>query len=175
MLRQLCGGFAEDEFVWNGKAKELCNLLLGELKQEQVVVWFDYNKELRMIEKILPSETETITGENKPETRDFIRRRFNAGKFRILLVQQRVAQMGFDLSGSDTAIYYSEPLGYLSKKQTEDRVISLNKKNNILIVNLLVKNSVDEDSHFSTSAKGLRSSASLSKILKKSIMKRVLS
>lgn len=169
-LRRLCGGFVDkdkDEMVWGGKFVELKNLLEGELKREQVVVWFSFNQELDEISELLQGariNNVTMTGATKQEIRESYRRSFNQGKIRVLLVQQAVAQAGMNLSGADTAIYYSEPTGLTATQQTEDRILSMNKSGPLLYIRLIVRDTVDEDNRRALSVKGLRSDTVLSRI-----------
>ena len=90
----------------------------------------------------------------------------------MLLLQQAIAQMGMDLSRADTAIYFSEPAGYLAKAQTEDRIIHPEKSSPLLYISLVVKDSVDADLHSALRVKGVSSSLTLSRALKKSLERR---
>ncbi len=167
-LRKMCGGLIEKEegLVWGGKVVELKNLLLGELKREQVVVWFSYNDILHEINQFLSPHVKCvpITGKTKLETREQYRKAFNAGKIRVLLLQEKIANAGMNLSGADTAIYYDEPTGLTAVQQTEDRILSMSKGGPLLYIRLIVKDSVDEDNRRALSVKGLRSDLVLSRI-----------
>jgi SNF2 family DNA or RNA helicase len=161
-LRQICGGFANEKLVWDGKLKELVELLTGELADARVVVWFFFNDELEAAAKLLTAagvSVERLTGQVKFSARAERLCSFRNGRARVLLAQQAVAQTGMDLSCADTAIYYSEPPGLLASQQTEDRILSLSKKTPLLYIHLLVKNSVDTDIH--TLLRGKRFSSDL--------------
>jgi len=51
---------------------------------------------------------------------------------------------GLNLSCADTAIYYSSPLGYEKRRQGQDRIIDIDKKNPPLVIDLICENTVDE-------------------------------
>jgi SNF2 family DNA or RNA helicase len=176
--KKLSGGWlSTDDFIWNGKVKELESLLSNELKGEKVVVWFNYNLEIKAVLQYLNKrrknwEVASITGETPQSIRETTRKDFNKGDLQLLLLQQKVAQTGMDLSGADTAIYYSEPEGLTARQQTEDRILSLNKDGPLLYVNFLVKDSVDMDLRHANSAKALKSNVMLSKVLKQSLIER---
>jgi hypothetical protein len=174
-LRQLCGGFIQKELVWSAKIKELLSLLLGELKRDQVVVWCCYNAEIAAIMSSLKTKHITCdgwTGATKPTQRHEIRKRFQAGKMRVLVLQQATAKTGMDLSAADTAIYYSSPPGQEARLQTEDRILSLKKKQSLLYIDLVVKDTVEEDTLAELKKKIALSDLSLSRALLASMRKR---
>lgn len=148
-LRQLCGGFAQDRLVWDGKIKELLALLQGELAREKVVVWCCYNREITSIIDALRINRISCNWWNgliRPEMREATRKIFQTKKDpRVLVLQQATAQTGMDLSIADTAIYYSSPPGQLARSQTEDRILSIKKTSPLLYLDLTVKDSVDVD------------------------------
>jgi len=146
-LRQLVSGFVDKRLEWAGKLDELVELLTGELAQEQVVVWFNYNHEIEAALGRLRKagvQAELMTGAVKPKARAKLEARFRVGDFRVFLLQQAVAQTGMDLAAADTAIYFSPPLGTMARRQTEDRILNVAKKGPLLILDLVVKDTVDE-------------------------------
>jgi len=174
-LRQLCGGFADGDYIWTGKMQELLSLLKGELAHEPVVVWFNYNNELHRAAKTLTENgimNTVLFGGVPLEERERRRQAFQSGKVRVILLQQAVAQMGMDLSRADTAIYYSEPVSHLASRQTRDRIVNLNKNGQLLILYLLAENTVDEDVHELVNTKRLTSGLSLSKALQHAMRRR---
>ena len=147
-LRQLCGGFDGEKLIWPGKLNELVELLTGELARDPVVVWFYYNRELHAAEAALRKAGVTVArleGVLNPAARRKAIDAFQTGKARALLAQQAVAQMGADFSRADTAIYYSTPCGALARRQTEDRILKIERKTPLLILDLVVPGTVDED------------------------------
>ena len=143
MLRQLCGGFAEKTLVSNHKIEVLKELLAGELKGQHIVIWAWYVHECLYLSKIL--NCPAIFGAIKPENRNQFRLDFQSRKYQYIVVQPEVWKFGTTLSSASTMIYYSLPEGYLTYTQSKDRAIDLEKQNSILLINLLVKNTVDEN------------------------------
>lgn len=146
-LRQLCGGYAQKNLVWSGKFEELLTLARGELRNEQFVVWFNFNIELDTAYYVLRRKqvmANRIRGKEKVKDRRRIIEDFRSGRTRVLLLQQAVAQTGLDLSAADTAIYFSPPLGAMARQQTEDRIVDVTKSGPLLILDFLVEDSVDE-------------------------------
>lgn len=159
-MRRMCGGFVGDRLVWDGKFRELESLVTGELAGESVVVWFEYVKELTTAAdrlRKLGVNVRSLWGKVTPEERLDVFHAFQRGRVRVLCVQHQVAQMGANLSASDTAIYFSAPLPLLVRKQTEDRILNLNKSSSLLYLDLAVTDTVEADMLQAVRAKGLRS------------------
>ncbi len=173
-LRQICGGFIEGSLIWDEKIKCVEDLINGELAGQNVVVWCCYNNEVRALSKRI-QRARGLTGENSISERHNVVREF--GKtYNVLVLQQAIAQMGMDLSVSDTAIYYSCPVGQMARKQTEDRILSVDKIKRgvpLLYIDLVVKNSVDEDVQKMIAAKVQRSDLSLTRALATAIKERI--
>ncbi len=147
-LRQMCGGFIDGDLVWDGKIKEVESLLRGELKGEQMVIWFDYNQELFAVVEALRQigvSNRALWGDVKPVGRRHMEEEFQQKKFQVLCVQNRVAKMGADFSSASAVIYYSNPTGLLARIQTEDRTVNPMKGENTLYIDFLVDDSVDVD------------------------------
>ena len=167
-LRRLCGGFSPDSPVHALKMEELYYLASQELKGEPIVVWFCYNQEIEACQEYLASrriKSRAVTGKTSLPYREMNFQDFRDGEFQVLLLQEKIAQTGLDLSVSDTAVYYSEPPGLLARQQTEDRILSLKKDSPLLYIFLQIENSVDEDIHEGLKLKAARSSLSLNNIL----------
>lgn len=145
-LRQMCGGFIERKQVWDGKLKALRELVMGELRREKIVVWFAYNAEVHAAAHYVgEGKAYIMTGEVPPAQRRDIVRWFGGDGVRVLYLQQKIAEYGMDLSAADTAIYYSRNPALLTDRQCSDRIVHPKKSNNLLHVDLVVKDSVDED------------------------------
>ncbi len=140
----------------------------GELKNQQIVIWFKFNKELiRVVTELSAKDVSNdfIIGATKPVERERIRKRFKAGKFRVLLAQIKCGKFGIDLSTASVVAFYSNSFEYEERIQCEDRIISPNKKEPILILDLLTKDTVDEDIYKALRRKGMNSKIFMSKIV----------
>ena len=184
-LRRIAGGFVTQRsilkndwtpsLVWPGKIKEVLDLLKGELSQERCVIWFVFNAELEAMSAALSKSGishHTLTGAICLDERERRRHIFQDGGVRVLCLQVAVAQTGMNLSKAGGAIYFSEPLGLLSRQQTEDRTINVADERGKLYVHLLTRNTVDVDIHTANNAKALNSSLTLSATLLNSIRAR---
>lgn len=174
-LRQLANGFIKGEMSWSGKVNELLDLLTGELKGEQVVVWFNFNAEIKSAHQSLVDagiKTAFITGETLLKLRKEWVDEFRRGSIRVLLLQQAVAQTGLDLSVADTAIYFSLPTSLMAIKQTEDRILKMGKSG-LLYLYLVTAETVDEDVFQGSKTKGLVNDLSFNRIVREKMMQRI--
>jgi len=170
-LRQICGGVmaADGRKIHSLKLKALCELVAEELSQEPVVVWFAYNEEIYCAAKALAKRgvpVQAVTGETPDSQREAIRRAYMRRDIRVVLLQQAIAQTGMDLSRGDIAVYYSHPSGYVAWRQTQDRILTLDRTGSILYVHLLFRDTVDEDLYLSLGNKRVRSEHSLRQAVK---------
>jgi len=147
-MARLAGGYVDGKRWFTGKFMELLNLLQGELKKEQVVVWFRFNAELDYAITLLSTHginCSKIDGTLDEQTRARIRRDFSQGHIRCLLVQQKVGMFGLDLSTASTAIYFSNNYSSEIRIQSEDRIEHPLKKEPLLIMDICTAKTVDED------------------------------
>ena len=152
-MARVAGGFSPDrenpELLSNAKTVELVELLKGELAHEQVVVWFRFNEELEHVVNWLNQKakipTVGVTGATAVPERKDIRNRFAAGKFRVICVQIQLGKYGWDLSAARTAIRYSNAYDYESYSQSRERIVHPLKKDPLLELHLVTRNSLDED------------------------------
>lgn len=145
--KQLATGMIFNTMVWKGKYNLLLELLEGELKGEKIVLWtnglpenqFYYNN-LKKRFKIVQ-----INGSTRPAERSEAVKKFNSGYFSLMVVQVSCATYGLNLSTAKTAIYLSCPVGYLPRKQSEDRILNVKGKESLLYIDLITKNTIEEE------------------------------
>lgn len=158
-LRQICGGFIDGEYVYKGKVEELIKLLLIDLKDQQVVIWCQYIQEITMLYRVLSKQWKTgaIYGKIKPIMREDIQEKFLQGKLKYLICQPGCFRHGVDLSSASAEIYYTSPSSGEIRKQSEDRTINLEKQDSVLIIDLIVDKTIEEDIYISLIRKESRS------------------
>ncbi len=148
-LAQIAGGFAEGINVGaDNKCSELQQLLNGELKGQQVVVFFRFNQELEhCLNKLrwYQIKCEALTGATSESSRHFLADQFQLGNIRALLCQIKIARFGLNFSAASTAIYYSNSYALEDRVQSEDRILHPSKSEPLLYIDLVTKGSLDED------------------------------
>ena len=177
-LRRITGGVIDGEVKWDGKLQELVSLLMGELRGVSVVVVFFYNDELQaakaaLIEAGMAALILTLRGDVPTTTRERIREAWENTPGGVLLVQQAVISSGMNLSQSDTMIFYSENPSCLGTFQAQDRIVDTAKRQALLYVYLVVKNSVDSDLRETLPIKRWASDSSLRAALMERLCARV--
>lgn len=151
-MARIAGGFSPDrdnpEVISLTKMSELRNLLTGELRSEQVVVWFRFNEELRYAVKFLRErkiKVIGIDGLTHKTSRSVYRKWFDQGKYRVLCMQVKLGRFGINLSSASTAIYYSNAYDQESRSQSEDRIIHPAKTEPRLIIDLVTRDTIDTE------------------------------
>lgn len=143
-LRQLCGGFIDKQAVWYGKIMEVVSLITGELSGQQVVIWCEYIHEILELSKNL-GYCPVVHGAIQVSERYNIFEGFRQGAYQIVICHPACAKYGVDLSTADTEIFYSNPTSLDSRLQAEDRIAHPRKKGPLLVLDLIVENSIEED------------------------------
>ncbi len=167
-LWRMCGGIVDEELVWEDKIREVVYFAKQELAREQIVVWFVFNLELKAVYKAVKAEgisCQFMRGSTPIRKRHKIVADFQEGKIRVLLLQEKIAQTGMDLSASDTNIIYSSPPGLWARRQIEDRTLNPLKPKSVLFIDLAVKDSVDMDLRKAILEKDARSDLTLGRAM----------
>jgi superfamily II DNA or RNA helicase len=132
----------------DAKFVELEELLAGEFKNQQVVVWARYTAELEAAGSRLEKAKIRCALVNGDVDRDERERRiaaFKAGRTRVLIAQPQCLKMGVDLSEAEVAIVLSNYFNLEVRAQMEDRIVHPKKARPALIVDLVAENTIDED------------------------------
>jgi SNF2 family DNA or RNA helicase len=147
-LARLAGGFDPELNLISGrKFVELLSIVKDERPNEQIVVWFRFNKELQYTKRLLRSKKvscDIIQGKTDKAKRPIIQKRFHESKFRILLMQVKVGQYGLNLSCANTAIYFSNAWDHEIRSQSQERIEHMGKHVPLLFIDLITRHSIDE-------------------------------
>jgi hypothetical protein len=148
-LRQIAGGYPKHwPVLWSDHKIAALLGLLKQLGNQQVPVLFAFNAEITAVcarMKNLRMSVEPFVGGTKPELRRDILRRFQRGTTQYLLMQYAVMAHGMDLSAANTMVRFSLPWEYKLVSQSKDRLFSPLRENNLTYIDIVAKNTVDED------------------------------
>ena len=146
-MQRLCGGFLPKDECESWKYLCVQDLLNTDLKNERVVVWCAFNDEIHRLQSLLKpaSSVAILTGETRQPDRQSAITRFRSNGVRILIVQQRLGKFGLDLSCANTAIYFSNSYNLEHRAQSEDRIVMPGKKEPLLYIDLITKDTVEEE------------------------------
>lgn len=148
-LARIAGGFGPtgEEEVSNAKASEIADLLQEELRGQHVVVWCRFEAEIQFVAEYLREalhEVETITGADTPDERyQKIGRWRRSGQ--VLITNVACCRYSLDFSVASTSIYYSNVYELEGRTQSEDRILNVSKEGSLLLIDLVTKDTVDED------------------------------
>lgn len=139
------------------KFKELESLVRGELRGKPLVVFFRFNRELRLAARRLREmgiKLGVFTGWNKPHQRKRVVADFQAGRTQMLLAQGKAARFGQNFSRASAAIFFSNWWDWNTRSQLEARIRHPDRKEPALYIDLVTRGTVDE-----AAAKALREKA----------------
>jgi len=150
-MREICNGVAyknetDKELIWDGKIKLLEELLEGELKGVPLVIWCAYTMDIKSIAEYFRKKIKLkcIYGKIKIGKREHYMNLFKGGHLNWLIIQPKCMQYGADLSLTSTCIYYSTPVSLEVRKQSEQRIEDIQKKEPSLIIDLVAEDTIEE-------------------------------
>ena len=155
------------------------NVLTKTIKRFQgkkIVVWFRFNDELNnALRKLreLGFLVDYITGAvSKPERQKKLKT-FQSGKLQVLLCQVKCLQYGVNLAAAQVAIRYSTTLSYSDNEQARQRVLHPLKKETTVMVDLITKDTIDEDIYNVLGQKKKYSDLALGHAIKHEFIRRI--
>jgi len=150
-MMRMCGGMRETsdgiKLEWDHKIKEVRNIIESQ-HDESIVIFCRFKAEVYAIADHLSAwgyDTMPFTGDIPKKNRREIITAFKKKKFKILPAHPAAISHGTDLSAATTVVFYSQPAGGELRDQSEKRIFTFNDEKHMLIIDLLVKDTVDED------------------------------
>jgi hypothetical protein len=147
-LCQIAGGYPKEfKDLWSDHKLALLWEIVQERGREPLVVSFRHNAEIDAAQALLEKKgVSSVVLRGRLGTEELRRRAklFQNGQAQIALLQMKV-HFGLDLSRADTMIRYSLADAYNDLSQNRDRIIHPLKKRPYLYIDLVTKDTVDED------------------------------
>lgn len=155
-LHQLACGFPKrmPEYSGEHKYNELETLLMEDLRDERVVIWCRYDREIQTFADRFEAKGRRpikLTGGMstsvlKAALESFQKPLSERGSTDLAFCQIKKAALGMDLSSADTQIFFSRSWSNNENTQALDRLIQVGKKTDgILTIDLIAENTIDED------------------------------
>lgn len=147
-LQEMASGHLVGHEMSDHKIKELVSLLEGELKGEQVLVWCRFTWEIEALQKALSVKGIThlaIHGKVSLTDRKKFQKEFNEKIVNVLVLQVQTSRFGLNLSSADQAIYFSNSFSSDDRSQSEMRIELNGKTTPLLYLDIVCKDSIDED------------------------------
>lgn len=137
-LNQVTSGFiidtqaVKENKFYNEDRTELYNLsgyrfaklidLLGEIGDEQVLIWANYKAEFKIIREALGDTCRCVYGETSIAEKNEAIRLFKEGKIQYLIANPASADKGLTLTNAHISIYFSLNWSYELFKQSMERI-----------------------------------------------------
>lgn len=151
-LHQMCGGYPGFDMAIEShhKYEALRELLEGDLRDEKIVIWCRFRAEqarlCARLERDFPNYA-AINGSVPVVDRTRVIERFQQpdNPLNLLICTYGTLEMGIDLSAADTTIYWSRSWSRNQHLQSEDRIIHPRKTYPLLYIDLITRDSIDQD------------------------------
>lgn len=159
-LRRLSSGHSQDELIWEGKFRELDNIMDEDLPNQPVVIYAHYRNELFALREWATAKglsNALIFGDVKPIERDQLKSSFQKRKIDVLICQPSTIRYGTDLSEASAIIWFSITPSGVTFNQAKDRIVDVSKTDQKSIYYILTEDTVDLDLFMTMRNKSTRS------------------
>lgn len=150
-LRQICchpSTFLEDSEADSGKLNLLLEVLENAiLNGNRILIFSQFTSMLRIIEKELIKKKYKyfyLDGQTPIENRATDVKQFNSGEREVFLISLKAGGTGLNLTGADMVIHYDPWWNPAVEEQATDRVYRIGQKNNVTVIRLITKGTIEE-------------------------------
>jgi len=150
-LRQIC---CHPSLVMPGYGGEagkirLLDDILPEAIQEghRVLIFSQFTQMLKLLRRHLYQEgieALYLDGDTKPEERQQLTERFNAGSEPVFLISLKAGGTGLNLTGADMVIHYDPWWNPSAEDQAADRAHRIGQKRSVQVLRLVMHDSIEE-------------------------------
>jgi SNF2 family DNA or RNA helicase len=150
-LRRIAGGLhptEHDQIISYNKIDEIVRLLQTDLAHQKIIIWVNFIDEGKYLHdrmKQIGFSSAFIHGDVSADERAKIRRLFTTDNLQIYISTEACGMQGIDLSVADTMIYYSNAWSCEQRIQSEQRFVHPKKHRQLLIIDLITRDTVDEE------------------------------
>lgn len=155
-LNRIAGGMLPnedkevEEWISTAKFDEVIELLGGELKGQQCLVWCRFRAEARKMEQMLREKfpklrVARIDGSVGKDEREEIRLAFLRGEVDVSVQTISSSKIGTDWSSADTEIYLSNEYSADARTQSEDRIVHPKKQKPLLVIDIITECTIDDE------------------------------
>ena len=155
-LHQIACGFVRDASGalrrWPTNPRVDCLMQVLEEVSGKVVIWSTYRQAIDEVETALAAKYGreavcTYHGDTTPDARQEAKRRFQDPRdpLNFFIGQTSVGQFGLQLTRGHTAIYFTDGWRREIRRQSEKRVHRIGQTENVLYLDLIARDTVDED------------------------------
>ena len=131
-----------------GKIKLLEDLLPQAIEEgHRVLLFSQFTQMLKLLRRKLFQEgieTLYLDGETKPQERQQLVDRFNAGEKPVFLISLKAGGTGLNLTGADMVIHYDPWWNPSAEDQAADRAHRMGQTKNVQVLRLVMHDSIEE-------------------------------
>lgn len=150
-LRQICchpATFIDNYEGGSGKLELLTEVVEDAIANEhRILIFSQFTSMLKIIEKELQKkkiEYFYLEGSTPISERNEYVKKFNSGIGQVFLISLKAGGTGLNLTGADTVIHYDPWWNPAVEEQATDRVYRIGQTNNVHVIKLLTRNSIEE-------------------------------
>lgn len=149
-LRQICTyprNVVENYNEISGKERVLFDLLHNLIENgHKVIVFSQYTSGLKVFNEKLSQKYKVLylTGELSDKKRVELVEKFNNQEADIFLISLKAGGVGLNITGADVVIHYDPWWNPAVEAQATDRAYRIGQKKNVLVYNLITKETIEE-------------------------------
>lgn len=150
-LRQICchpSTFIENYDGGSGKMNLLMQLVSGGIENgHRILIFSQFTSMLYIIADALKEERIEyfyLDGSTPIEQRSVDVKTFNEGEGQVYLISLKAGGTGLNLTGADMVIHYDPWWNPAVEEQATDRVYRIGQKNNVSVMKLITKGTIEE-------------------------------
>jgi SNF2-related domain/Helicase conserved C-terminal domain len=159
-MRRLVGGFVDGAFVFKEKLEALRDLLIGQLRGKKIVVVCMFIMEIEAYYDELRKDFKVMrvhgSFPKKKSERDIELSKFTEGEMEVCIIQPHCFKYAKDFSVSKTMVFMSSPASLETRLQVEARISNVSKQSQLTYIDVLAKNTIDEQLQISLIRKETR-------------------
>lgn len=127
---QLCGAYSAE------KLKALSDIL--ESTDDRLIIFYNYNEELRQIKKLIKRPISVVNGSKKDLTA------YEEKSDSITLIQYQAGAMGLNLQKANKIVYFSPPLSSELYEQSKKRIHRIGQNQPCFYYRLICRDTIEE-------------------------------
>jgi len=144
-LQQILSGVWLPDQKNNFKVKEIINIVKNFSGDQKVIVWCKFIDSIKLIEKILnENNISNVTFYGETKERQEVIASFRDTNIKVFIGQLQTGGMGINLQCASLMVYFENDFSLQNRLQSEDRVHRVGQRNNCTYIDLVYRNTIDE-------------------------------
>jgi len=128
----------------NARIKALAQLIEELPSDTQAIIWARFTADIDQICDLLGNQAVRYDGSVDDDQREKNKRRFQDGKVRFFVGNQKAGGKGLTLTAATCVIFYSNYFGLETRLQAEDRAHRIGQEHPVTYIDMVAVNTVDD-------------------------------